>query len=194
MTGLSHHDVTVFLLGIAILLGCARIFGELAQRLRQPAVVGEIIAGVLLGPTVFGNIAPSVQASVFPMEGPVAVAMAGLSTLAICLFLLVAGMEIDLSSVWRQGKSVLYVGGWASSRLHHRRCPSTLAPDWFGRNRRNKPVLFAAFFGTAMAITAPSSPRSLWTCMFHTDLAVTIISAAILNDLIGWIIFAFISA
>lgn len=195
MTGLSHHDVTVFLLGIAILLGCARIFGELAQRLRQPAVVGEIIAGVLLGPTVFGNIAPSVQASVFPMEGPVTVAMAGLSTLAICLFLLVAGMEIDLSSVWRQGKSVLYVGGLGIvAPFIIGGVPAFIAPDWFGATEDIKPVLFAAFFGTAMAITAlPVIAKILMDMrMFHTDLAVTIISAAILNDLIGWIIFAFI--
>jgi len=195
MTGLTHHEVTVFLLGIAILLGFARVLGELAQRLRQPAVVGEIIAGVVLGPTVFGSIAPSVQSSIFPMEGSVAVAMAGLSTLAISLFLLVAGMEIDLSSVWRQGKSVLYVGGMGIlAPFIIGGVPALMAPEWFGATLEIKPVLFAAFFGTAMAITAlPVIAKILMDMrMFQTDLAVTIISAAILNDLIGWIIFAFI--
>lgn len=91
--------------------------------MNQPAVVGEIIAGVLLGPTVLGMVWPAGQATMFPQDGPVAVAMSGLTILSICLFLLVAGMEIDLSSVLRRGKSVALVA-----------LAGIVAPDAAGRD------------------------------------------------------------
>lgn len=194
MKGLTPHDITMFLLGIAVLLGSARILGELMQRFRQPAVVGEILAGVILGPTLFGNLMPAFQATLFPHEGAVAVALEGLSTLAIVLFLLVAGMEIDLSSIWKQGKSVALVGiiGIIGPLLIGF-TPALAAPGWFGAGEVSTP-LFAAFFGTAMAITAlPVIAKILMDMkMLQTGLGVTIVSAAIINDLIGWIIFAFI--
>lgn len=191
---MSHDDVTIFLLGLAVLLGAARLMGEIARRLNQPAVVGEIIAGVLLGPTVLGMVWPAGQATMFPQDGPVAVAMSGLTILSICLFLLVAGMEIDLSSVLRRGKSVALVAlaGIVAPMLLGG-IPAWIAPQWFGAGEVS-PLLFAAFVGTAMAITAlPVIAKILMDLkLFQTDMAVTIIAAAILNDLAGWMIFAFI--
>ncbi len=170
------------------------MLGEAAVRLRQPAIVGEILAGILLGPTIFGMLAPDMQVWMFPTEGPAAIAASGLSVLAITLFLIVAGMEIDLSAVWRQGKSVLYVGGLgmlAPFLLGF--LPALAAPSWFGAADIS-PVLFASFVGIAMAITAlPVIAKILLDLkLFHTDVAVTIVSAAIVNDLLGWIAFAFI--
>lgn len=194
MSSLSHSDVTVFFLAIAVLLGAARVLGEVAQRLRQPAVVGELLAGVILGPTVFGLLMPGAQGWLFPSEGPVAVAMSGVTTVAIALFLLVAGMEIDLSSVWRQGRSVLLVGAMGmAAPFVIGAVPAGLAPQWFGAGDVSA-TIFAAFFGTAMAITAlPVIAKILMDLkLFQAGFAVTIISAAILNDLIGWIGFAFI--
>lgn len=195
MEGLNSHEVTMFFLAVAILLIAARAAAEVAQWLRQPGVVGEILAGVVLGPTVFGKLAPDLQAEIFPSQGPVSIALSSLSTLAIALFLLVAGMEIDLSAVWRQGKAALRVGlvgilvpfvlGFV---------PAAFAPDWFGARDQVTPVLFGLFFATAMAITAlPVIAKILFDLkIFHTDVGVTIVSAAILNDLAGWIIFAFV--
>jgi len=195
MTGMSHSDITMFFLAVAVLLGAARIAGEIARHLRQPAIVGELLAGIILGPTVFGMLLPGAQATLFPSEGPVMIAMQGLSTLAIALFLMVAGMEIDLSSVWKQGKSVLLVGALGiivPFTLGF--FPAALAPDWFGASPEVSTTLFAMFVGTAMAITAlPVIAKILMDLkLFQSTMAVTIISAAILNDLVGWIMFAFI--
>ncbi|MCL4220640.1 MAG: cation:proton antiporter [Phycisphaerales bacterium] len=195
MQGLSPHEVSNFFFAVAVLLIAARAAAEVAQWLRQPGVVGEILAGVVLGPTVFGTLAPELQARVFPSEGSVAIALNSLGTLAIALFLLVAGMEIDLSAVWRQGKAALRVGligiivPFALGFV-----PASLTPDWFGAADESKPMLFGLFFATAMAITAlPVIAKILFDLkIFHTDVGVTIISAAILNDLAGWIIFAFV--
>ena len=100
MNQLLHHEVSIFFLSLAILLALARFLGELVMRFHQPAILGEIIAGILLGPTVLGILAPDVQSFLFPSSGNLPIALHGLTTLAIALFLLVAGMEVNLSSVW----------------------------------------------------------------------------------------------
>lgn len=197
MHSLSHQDVTLFLLAIAVLLASARILGELAQRWGQPAVLGEILAGILLGPTLFGAWLPEWQAKLFPSEGAVPVALHGVTVLAITMYLLVAGMEVDLSAVWRQGKVALAVGlagivvPFGLSFL-----PAWLAPRVLGAMPDVDPFVFALFFATAMSITAlPVIAKILLDLnLFRSDLGVTIIAAAIFNDLIGWIIFAFVLA
>jgi Kef-type K+ transport system membrane component KefB/mannitol/fructose-specific phosphotransferase system IIA component (Ntr-type) len=197
MEGLSTHDIALFFLAIAILLGCARIAAEIAEWLHQPSVVGEIFAGVLLGPTVFGALLPDLQATLFPSTGPMAIALSSLTTLAIVLFLLVAGMEIDLSAVLRQGTTAVRVGvvGIVAPFIIGF-IPAYAAPAWFGAQGETTPVVFALFLATAMSITAlPVIAKILFDLkVFQTDLGVTIVSAAILNDLVGWCIFAFVLA
>jgi Kef-type K+ transport system membrane component KefB len=188
-------DVTVLLLALAVLLGTARMLAELAQWLRQPAVLGEILAGVLLGPTLFGAIAPEWQSYLFPPHGPNAIVLDGLATLAIVLFLLVAGLEVDLSTVWKQGPTALKVGiagmlvpfGWGLL------CAGVM-PTALGRPADADPLTFALFVGTALAITAlPVIAKTLMDLkLYRTDLGMIVISAAILNDLAGWTVFAVI--
>ncbi|MCF8142980.1 MAG: cation:proton antiporter [Deltaproteobacteria bacterium] len=110
METLSSHNITAMFLSLGVLLLVARVLGELAQRLHQPAVLGELLAGVLLGPTILGRLAPELSAFLFPLQGLNATALDAIATLAIALFLLVAGMEVDLSTIWRQGKTGLKVG------------------------------------------------------------------------------------
>ncbi|HYG70414.1 MAG TPA: cation:proton antiporter, partial [Anaeromyxobacteraceae bacterium] len=109
MESLSPHDITVMLAGFAVMLGLARAAGELFNRLGQPAIVGEILAGILLGPTVLGLFAPGLFAWLFPGAGPVAVAYDAIITVAVVLLLLIAGLEIDLSVLWRQGRAALLI-------------------------------------------------------------------------------------
>ncbi|MBF0302903.1 MAG: cation:proton antiporter, partial [Desulfamplus sp.] len=101
---MTPDNITLMLLSLGILLGAARTLGELAQRFHQPAVVGELLAGVLLGPTVLGTIAPALNLFLFPPNGPNAIALDAISNLAIVLFLMVAGIEVDLSTIWKQGR------------------------------------------------------------------------------------------
>ncbi len=194
---LKHDDITMLLLAVAILLTAARICGEMAQRLRQPAVIGEILAGILLGPTVLGAVAPHIHEALFPAQGPAAVALQGLTTLAITLFLLVAGIEVDLSTVWRQGKAAFAVGvsgivvPFAIGFV-----PAWLAPGFLGARPDSPPLVFALFLATAMSITAlPVIAKILLDLnLFRSDLGITIIAAAIFNDVAGWIVFAFVLA
>jgi Kef-type K+ transport system membrane component KefB len=110
MEPLSQHNIAILLLALGVLLGTARVLGELAQRLHQPAVLGELLAGVLLGPTVLGSLAPELSARLFASAGPNAVALNAITLVAVTLFLMVAGLEVDLSNVWRKGSVGIKVG------------------------------------------------------------------------------------
>ena len=115
MNGLSGNDVWLFLLSLGILLAVARVFGEIAQRFGQPSVLGEMLAGVLLGPTVLGALSPEWNQYLFPMAGPRGLMFDGLSTLAITLFLMVVGMD-ERSMLTAARHLVKIGGGWAVAR------------------------------------------------------------------------------
>lgn len=193
MTHIHPNTITVLLISLGILLATARILGELAHRLRQPAVVGEILAGVLLGPTVLGTIAPDVNAFLFPQTGAGAVAFHAITAVAVTLFLMVAGLEVDLSNVWRKGWVGLKVGvagiaiPFAAGLL-----AAWYLPQFFGYQQEVNPLLFALFLAIAMSISAlPVIVKTLLDLnLYRTDFAVVVISAAIFNDLVGWVIFA----
>jgi len=197
MSQLSHHEVTVLLLALAVLLGAARLLGELARRLRQPAVIGEILAGIILGPTVLGALLPGASVALFPREGPLALVMHGLTTVAITLFLLVAGMEVDLGTIWRRRLAAVSVGLGGMIVPFAIAAPLAYsAPVAWGAGPEQPRLVFALFLGTAMAISSlPVVAKILIDLrLFRTDLGMTIIAAAVFNDLAGWIVFALILA
>jgi Kef-type K+ transport system membrane component KefB/mannitol/fructose-specific phosphotransferase system IIA component (Ntr-type) len=195
MHNLHASELTVMLLALGLLIGMARLMGELARSLHQPAVLGELLAGVLLGPTVFGSVAPEWQSFLFPAAGPNAIVLQAISNLAIVLFLLVAGLEVDLSVVWEQGPAALKVGVVGTA------VPFALGlagawviPDLLGRPEGGDPLIFALFLATAMAISAlPVIAKTLMDLnLYRTDLGMVVVSAAIFNDLIGFTLFAII--
>lgn len=197
MSQLSPHDITVLFLALGILLASARFLGEVARRLGQPGVVGELVAGVLLGPTVMGKVWPGFTAEVFPATGNVAVLLDGLTTLSIALFLLVAGMEVQLSTIWKRGKTSLSVAlaGFLVPFLLALTA-AWLVPYHLGCERNADPHVFAVFFATAISISAlPLIARTLIDLnLYRSDLGTIVIAAAICNDLVGWMVFAVIVA
>ncbi|MBI5645519.1 MAG: cation:proton antiporter [Ignavibacteriae bacterium] len=190
---LATGEIVIFLLALAILLATARALGELMKRFNQPSVLGEILAGILLGPTVLGTLSPYLHATIFPAQGSNALALNGLTTVAIVLFLLVAGMEVDLSIVWRQGKKALLVSLFGIT------IPAILGfsvayfllrnTSWIGGGDL---LIFALFFAVAMSISAlPVIAKTLMDLnLYRSDLGMIVISAAIVDDLIGWMFFA----
>lgn len=193
MTSLTHDELVRFFFALAVLLAAARLLGELATKYRQPAVMGEILAGILLGPTVLGRLAPGASAWLFPKTGGFPAAFEAFTTVAIVLFLLTAGFEVDLSTVWRQGRSALRVGltgmlipfaiGFSLARA---------VPHFVGAETDASPIVFALFFGTALSITAlPVVIKILIDLnIFRSDVGMIIVSSAILLDLVGWNLFA----
>ncbi len=109
MPHLTQHEVMTMFLALATLLGTAKLAGELTQKLGQPSVLGEILAGILLGPSVLGHFRPQIYATLFPSTGAMPIVLETVTTLGVVFFLLTAGLEVDLRSIFRQGKSALLV-------------------------------------------------------------------------------------
>lgn len=195
MDTLTSSELTALFLALGLLLGAARLLGEVARRWNQPAVLGEILAGLLLGPTVLGRISPEVFAYLFPRSGNAFAVFETLMIFAISLFLLVAGLEVNLSAIWRQGRAVLIIG--AAGILF----PFALGfgaakgfPAAMGMETGADPLIFSLFIATALSISAlPVIAKTLMDLnLYRSDLGMTVIAAAVLNDLAGWIIFALI--
>ncbi len=196
---LNPGDVTTLLMAVAMLLGGSRVLGELCRKWGLPMVLGELLAGILLGQTVLGMIWPSGFEFLFPIEGPAYIVMRGLILLSATLLLLVAGLEVELSTAWRVGKAAIWVA-MASMAIPFA-AASALA--WFfptfmdaGALGVRVPSAFALFAGVALSITAlPIIAKMLIDLkMFKSDLGMLVLSAAILNDVLGWMAFAVVMA
>jgi Kef-type K+ transport system membrane component KefB len=168
---------------------------ELARKLKQPAVVGEILAGIILGPTVFGWLSPESFENLFPPIGPTRLAFDGIAHLAVILLLFIAGLEVELQLVWKQGRQAAYTS------LFGLVIPFVLGfsfpyiwPDFFGMEKDGEVLTFALFVGTAMSITAlPVIVRILMDMdLFRTNTGMLVVTSAMINDLLGWLIFSVI--
>ena len=93
--GGNGHDIPAFLLTLAAILVGAKLFGELAERIGQPAVLGELVAGVLLGSSALG---------VIPAAGPIAEVITILAELGVLILLFEIGLETDLREMRRVGE------------------------------------------------------------------------------------------
>jgi Kef-type K+ transport system membrane component KefB len=166
--------------------------GELFRRVRQPTVIGEILAGILLGPSVLGVLAPDVFSTLFP--GPQTQLLGSLAWLGSVFLLLVAGLEINLAILARQVRLVTLTS------LLGIVVPFTLGfllglnlPDDYLIDTAQR-LLFSFFLATALSISAiPIIAKILMDLsLLRTNVGQAILGAAIINDLVGWVFFAVI--
>jgi Kef-type K+ transport system membrane component KefB/mannitol/fructose-specific phosphotransferase system IIA component (Ntr-type) len=188
---MHERTVLVFLLSLAVLLSSARLLGELARRVQLPLIVGEIAAGILLGPTVLGRAAPGIQHSLFPGGVP-ADMLAGYTNVGVVLLLTVAGLEVNLGIVRRRGRSALLTSvmgilmPMAGGVLL-----GVLLPD-SDLVRPERRFLFALFMGVALSISAlPVIAKTLLDLgLFKTEVGLLVMTAAMIDDLVGWLAFS----
>jgi len=190
---LSPEDIGILFLSLAVFLFFARIFGEIFIRFKLPAVIGEIIAGIILGPTLLGSIFSEAYNAVFSNASLVSLGLDTIAQIAIALLLLVSGMEVDLGLVFRQGKNSVIFGtislilpflvGFIFGYFYLDLFVASLAP--------NK-ISIGIFFGLAIGISAlPVIARILLDLkMLRTEIGTIILSSAMFIDLFGWMIFS----
>ncbi len=192
---LDHHEIVSLLILLSVLLLMARLMGELARKLNFPVVVGEILAGVVLGPSLLGMVAPEWYAAFYADTGQMPLAFDGFRTIAVVLLLFVAGLEIELPLLWHYGRASMKIS------LLGMTIPFLIGfgaayyfPDFFEDYRRSDLLTFSLFLGTGMAITAlPVIAKIMMDLnMLKTRLGITIITSAMIDDLLGWILFSII--
>jgi Kef-type K+ transport system membrane component KefB len=182
--------MTLLLLQMSIVLLVAVVCGRVARKLGQPRVIGEILGGILIGPSVFGRMAPRLSADLFPQSSLAQLEL--LSTVGLVLFLFLIGMELDYAQLYRQrataiaasGMSILLPFAMAAILAHSLRI--RFAPHGIGS------IPFVLFLGIAMSITAfPVLARILEERNLHaTALGTTAILCAAAQDVIGWALLA----
>lgn len=195
MPKLSHSELIQLLIQLGVMLAFGRLMAEVARKFKQPAVVGEILAGLILGPTILGTFSPGSFDFLFPHSGASALVLDGFSKVAVVMLLFIAGLEVDLHIVFQQGRQAI------SSSLFGLIIPFFLGfiipyafPAFFGDNSNSDHLLFSLFMGTAMAISAlPVIVRIMMDLkLFKTRIGMLVVASAMVDDVIGWMIFAVI--
>lgn len=192
---ISGHSIFLLLLQLALLLFLARALSEVMRRMGQPAVIGELLAGILLGPTVLGHWAPEVFLAIFPQDVEQFHLLETISWLGMVLLLLLTGFETDLRVVRTLGRSAFFSSaGGLTATLAAGFTLGMLLPEQFLVDPGDR-VIFAAFIATAMAITAmPVIAKILIDLdLIKRDVGVVILSAGVLDDTTGWLILSVIA-
>ncbi|NJN28378.1 MAG: cation:proton antiporter [Cyclobacteriaceae bacterium] len=195
MGNLDHTEIVNLLIQLGVMILAARLFGELARKLGQPMVVGEIIAGVILGPSILGTINMDMYELLFPLSGNSGIVLEGIISVSVVLLLFIAGMEVELDLVWQQGKKALYTSLFALIiPLVTGFVVSYYFPGLFSLQSANDKLVFSLFIGTTLSITAlPVIARVLMDLnIFKTKMGMVIIASAMIIDILGWIIFSII--
>jgi Kef-type K+ transport system membrane component KefB/nucleotide-binding universal stress UspA family protein len=188
----SVSSEAIFIAELGLLLLVGRLMGEAAQRLGQPAVMGQLIGGLLLGPSVLGLIWPAAQHALFPATPEQKSMINAVSQLGILMLLLLTGMETDLQLVKRVGRAAVtvatagvalpFICGFALGEM----LPDALLPNPGAR------LVTAIFLGTALSISSVKIVAMVVREMnfMRRDLGQIIVASAILEDTIGWVIIA----
>jgi Kef-type K+ transport system membrane component KefB/nucleotide-binding universal stress UspA family protein len=186
----ADPSLGIFLGQIVALVVCGRLVGELMERIRQPAVMGQLIGGMLLGPSVFGALFPDWQHALFPDAPGQKAMLDAVAQLGILLLLLLTGMETDLSvirncrrtavSVSIAGIAIPFACGLALGQW----LPDAVLPD---PGRR---FITALFLGTALSISSVKIVALLVRELgfLRRTVGQVIVASAIIDDTVGWII------
>ena len=191
---LTEHEVLVFLIQLLVLVGVARLFGWVMKSINQPPVVGELLAGVVLGPTVLGSLAPGVSQWIFG-EATVDSVIFGLSWLGVIMLLIVIGFETDLAIIVRFRTAALGVSAGALLLpLIGFFLVAHLVPDSFLGESADVSV-FAGFFALAFSVSAlPVVAKILQDLGYlRRNFGQITLAAGMTIDSVGWLILAALS-
>ncbi|HXD70217.1 MAG TPA: cation:proton antiporter [Gaiellales bacterium] len=190
---LQTADIAHILMAFAALLLVAHGMGSLFVRLRQPRAIGEVVGGLLLGATLFGEFAPHAQAWLFPTTGATPTVLAAVNQLGLLLLLFVTGVEIrrvfhrderrTVGAVFLSGMLIPFVAGIAILQV------TNLHRMW-GPSGNGKSFLL--IFAISMAVTSiPVISRIMHDLgILDTSFARVVLGVAVLEDLVLYVVLA----
>ena len=195
---MSHSTLAIhFFLQLAVILIVCRLVGLLVKRLGQPQVVGEMIAGVLMGPSLFGLLLPNLQETVFP-KGPAMSILYAVSQVGLVLYMFLIGVEFDLDLIRQRVRSAVSVSLAGIITPLILGCLLTLVllkqNELFSDNI--VPWQAMVFMGAAISITAfPMLARIILDRGLNgTSLGTLVLAAGSTDDAISWCLFAIVLA
>jgi Kef-type K+ transport system membrane component KefB len=189
-----RNPLSILLLQLVVIIVVARLVGKLFRKIGQPPVLGEIVAGIVLGPSLLGWLSPETMAFLFPASSMGTLKL--LSQIGVALFMFVVGMELDVRRLRQKANTAIMVShasiivpfflGAALSLFVYR----SLAPA------RTSFTAFALFMGIAMSITAfPVLARILEDRrMSQTYLGSIALTCAAVDDVTAWCMLALVIA
>lgn len=195
-SGIAHEDLLKLIVSIALLLGVARILGELMERFNQPAVIGEILAGVVLGPSMLSGFFPWFGRWVVPetlIQSQLldVVALVGVMTLIILV-----GMETDLRLIRTRLRAATAVGlGGLLIPLASGYFLGQLLPDELIGPSSNR-LAFNLFLAVALALSAiPVLAKILADLrLLRTEFGQTALAAGMIDDVLGWTLLGLVTS
>jgi Kef-type K+ transport system membrane component KefB len=191
-TSASGASEAVFIVQIVLLLLVGRLLGEAMQRIGQPAIIGQLLAGIVLGPSIFGAVWPDAQHAIFPPQGEQRSMIDAVAQLGILMLLLLTGMETDLRLVKKVGAAasgisiagiaVPFACGFALGEL----LPDGMLPN------PDQRLVTSLFLGTALSISSVKIVALIVREMnfIRRNVGQIIVASAIIDDSLGWIIIA----
>ncbi len=179
---------------LIVIIATARIFGAAFARMGQPAVVGEMAAGIVLGPSLLGWLAPDVFGFVFPVASLGTLKL--LSQIGVCLFMFAIGMELDVTHLRHQARTAVLVSQMSIAFPYFLGTVAALFLFSTLATPGTSFTAFALFMGISMSITAfPVLARILQERgMSKTPLGSTALTCAAAGDVAAWCILAFVVA
>jgi Kef-type K+ transport system membrane component KefB len=194
---MKHAEILLHLLAdLVIIILAARSLGALARKVGQPSVIGEVIAGIMLGPTVLGRFFPELPHFLFPPDVP----LKEIADLGLVFFMFLVGLEMDTGLMKKEGRKsvVISTSGIALPFVLGMALAWFLAPvnnsGQFLEGTPHPPstFAFAIFLGASMCITAfPILARYLVeTGLYKTPVGTSALCAAAVDDAIAWILLA----
>ena len=192
---MAHPDLVILFSQFGVMILVAVIGGQVMRRLKQPAVLGELLAGILIGPTVFGTVAPRYFQWLFPADRALDLSRESVISVGMLFFLFVAGLEVNLTNIRGQKKEIASASfwGWLIPMVSGM-ASVWLFPGVWGDQALQHQSAFGIFVGTALSISAlPVIARILMDLkLIQTRVGMVVMTAASMNDIIGWTLFAII--
>lgn len=182
---MTAHQAGTLLLCLAIVIVLARVFGAVAKRVGQPPVIGEIFAGILVGPTLFSGV---IADTLFPTD--IRPFLAALANVGLVLFMFIVGYELDHTLM--RGKERVAVSVSVGSILLPFGLGAALALYLVKNHPTDEKLGFALFIGAAMSVTAfPVLARILTDRGMHrTRIGGLALASAAVDDILAWSLLA----
>ncbi|MEA2479656.1 MAG: hypothetical protein QOJ07_1578 [Thermoleophilaceae bacterium] len=189
----AEKTFAAFFIAVAIVMLAARLLGMAAARIGQPRVMGEVLAGILLGPTLIGKVLPGVEATLFPTDITPYIAVA--ANLGLIFYMFMVGLELDSKQLkGRVTQAAMISNGSVTFAML---LGISVAVPVYGLVGPDKPFLgFALFMGVTMSITAfPVLARILVERrMLKRPLGAVALACAAMDDVTAWFLIALATA